>query len=320
MTMAVRFGSARIDENGNASGGKAGDQTGREVAIEPWYLHRLGWVVIRAKTAAMREKIAKDMEWACANPYIGYDQGQNTTLWMAVKPLGFNCSKVEVYCETDCARLVRVCVWYAGSKPADFYTGSAVSALKATGDFEILTADKYCKSSDYLLRGDILCTRSKGHIVVCLDNGAKAGGSPSSGGACIKAFKAFLNRSYPSYVRKATDGALLAENGVWTKTTRNSALFVWKYMANKYYGGSLTIGNTNFFTSCKRIASRISVAECEKHPTLARILQGLLAGKGYYTGALDGVIGRATRDAIKKAQKGAASGNLTADTWGALFN
>ena len=47
----VRVGSARIDENGKLASGQAGDQTGFEVAIEPWYLHTKGWVVIRAKDA-----------------------------------------------------------------------------------------------------------------------------------------------------------------------------------------------------------------------------------------------------------------------------
>ena len=39
----VIIGSARIDERGNASQGKAGDQTCKEVATEPYYRHRLGW-------------------------------------------------------------------------------------------------------------------------------------------------------------------------------------------------------------------------------------------------------------------------------------
>ena len=31
--MAVKLGSARIDENGKAHGGQAGDQTGKEVSV-----------------------------------------------------------------------------------------------------------------------------------------------------------------------------------------------------------------------------------------------------------------------------------------------
>ena len=46
--------------------------------------------------------------------------------------------------------------------------------MRATGKFDILKDDKYCKKPDYLLRGDILVTRTKGHTVVVLDDGAKA--------------------------------------------------------------------------------------------------------------------------------------------------
>ncbi|OON87613.1 hypothetical protein BXO88_02750 [Oribacterium sp. C9] len=163
----VIIGSARIDENGNASGGKAGDQTGNEVSIQEYYTHKKGWRVIRAKDAAVREAIAQNMEWACANDYIGYNQGQNQTLYNVVAPLGFNCSLVTTPCEADCARLMRVCVLYAGIKVKDFYTATEADALLATGAFEEVSV-----SLPYgLLRGDILVTKTKGHTVVALTNG-----------------------------------------------------------------------------------------------------------------------------------------------------
>ena len=43
----VIIGSARIDENGKAKGGKAGDQNGREVSTQAWYKHEKGWRVFR---------------------------------------------------------------------------------------------------------------------------------------------------------------------------------------------------------------------------------------------------------------------------------
>ena len=171
--MAVLVGSARIDSRGKISGDRAGDQTGKEVAVENWYLHKSGWVVLRPKSAEVAEKIAKDMEYACANPNIGYDQSQNTTLWKVVEPLGFDCSKVKTPCECDCARLVRVCVAYAGIIAKDFYTGNEIQALTATGKFTKYTAAKYTQSSDYLKRGDILVTPVQGHTMVVLSNGAK---------------------------------------------------------------------------------------------------------------------------------------------------
>lgn len=172
--MAVLVGSARMDENGGYSGGKAGSQTAKEISTQNWYLHSKGWIVIRPKDSKVAEKIAKNMEYACNSDYVGYDQSQNTTLASAAKQYGYDISKVKTPCETDCARLVRVCCLYAGIEVGDFYTGNMKSYLEKTGKFEILTSDKYCKSSDYLKRGDILVTKTKGHTVVVLSNGAKA--------------------------------------------------------------------------------------------------------------------------------------------------
>lgn len=172
--MAVLVGSARADENGGYSGGKAGSQTAKEISTQNWYLHSKGWVLIRPKDSKVAEKIAKNMEYACDSDYVGYDQSQNTTLASAAKQYGYDISKVKTPCETDCARLVRVCCLYAGIEVGDFYTGNMKSYLEKTGKFEILTSDKYCKSSDYLKRGDILVTKTKGHTVVVLSNGSKA--------------------------------------------------------------------------------------------------------------------------------------------------
>lgn len=171
--MAVRIGSARIDERGKISGGKAGSQIAKEISRQDWYLHSKGWVVLRAIDSEARELIARNMEYACDSAYVGYDQSQNQTLYQAVKDLGFDISKLEIKCETDCARLVRVCVRFAGIKCNDFYTGTLRKVLEDTEKFKVYTSAKYCKSSDYLRRGDILVTKTKGHTVVVLSDGAK---------------------------------------------------------------------------------------------------------------------------------------------------
>ena len=172
--MAVTIGSARIDENGNARGGRAGDQTGKEVSKQNWYLHSKGWTLIRAKDAPVREKIAVCMEAACANDHIGYDQGQRDTLYDTVKPLGFDVSRLEKDVETDCSALVRVCVCFAGVSVGGFRTTNEAETLSKTGAFDIYTDDRHCKSSKYLLRGDILVTRTQGHTVVALSDGSGA--------------------------------------------------------------------------------------------------------------------------------------------------
>ena len=169
----VRIGHASIDEHGKITGGSAGDQTGKEVCIRNWYLHKKGWVVLRCKNPEKRLLIAEAMEKACANSNIGYDQWQRDTLFNAIKGLGFDPSKATKKVETDCSALVRVCIAYAYGKDlvGNIRTISEPEMLVKTGEFEKLTSDKYCKSTNYLLRGDILCTPVSGHTVVVLDTG-----------------------------------------------------------------------------------------------------------------------------------------------------
>ena len=62
--MSVIIGSARHDENGKLSGGKAGDQTGREVCTQNFYVHSKGWYIMRAKDAAVAEALAIGMRTA----------------------------------------------------------------------------------------------------------------------------------------------------------------------------------------------------------------------------------------------------------------
>lgn len=170
----VRIGNARIDENGRVSGGQAGDQTGLEVAIEPWYLHTKGWVVIRAKDANVRERIAICMEAACTNNNIGYDQSASWDLYDKAKQYGWDCSKVNTPVETDCSSLVRVCVAYALQRDIPWFsTANEVEVLDATDEFEIIREPKCTESSAYQMRGDILCTTVQGHTVVVLDDGSK---------------------------------------------------------------------------------------------------------------------------------------------------
>lgn len=169
--MAVLIGSARSSYGNTTPGDQNG---GREVSTEKYYVHSKGWYVLRAKDATARERIAVAMERACANNDIGYSQPTRLTLFNDVKPFGFDPSKTTKPVNTDCSALVRVCVHYAGIAVDNFITSNEVSMLMGTGAFDKFTDDAHCKSSDHLLRGDILDTRTKGHTVVVLSDGAKA--------------------------------------------------------------------------------------------------------------------------------------------------
>ena len=132
------------------------------------------WVLLRAKSAEAREKIARCMQWACDNKHVGYDQYQRDTLYNEAKQYGFDVSKVTKDVETDCSALVRVCVNYAGIPVGNFRTPTEPGVLMATGAFDKFTDDAHCKQSANLLRGDILVTRTQGHTVVVLSDGANA--------------------------------------------------------------------------------------------------------------------------------------------------
>jgi peptidoglycan hydrolase-like protein with peptidoglycan-binding domain/GH25 family lysozyme M1 (1,4-beta-N-acetylmuramidase) len=186
------MGGASIDEHGRARGGHAGDQTGREVKRQRWYLHGQGsWVVLRAEDPAVAEIIAATMEDIVDNDLIGYDQGQRQTLFEKAEPLNFDPAAIGVKCECDCSSAVHLCLWRAGIMVGDvdhiFRTGTMIPAIVKTGKFAKLTARKYSKTSVNLKRGDILVTPDPGHTVVMLSDGSavarKLGGRPLTRGA-----------------------------------------------------------------------------------------------------------------------------------------
>lgn len=168
----VIVGSARIDERNKISGGQRGDQTKKEVATQNWYLHKKGWVVLRAKNEKDRKAIAAAMKAACANDNIGYSQSDRYSLYNAVKTLNYDPAKCKVKVNTDCSALVRVCVCHAGIIIGDCNTSNIAAVLMKTGKFDKLTDSRYTTSSNYLLAGDILVTKTQGHVVVVLTNGS----------------------------------------------------------------------------------------------------------------------------------------------------
>lgn len=173
--MAIKIGHASVDERGKASGGAAGDQTGKEVCVRSWYSG--GWhTVLRPKSGAIAEKSARACEDACANPNIGYDQSGRNSLYTAAKEVGFDLSKIKMPCACDCSSLMHVCIMAGGARMAYGANGTTTSImvreLLNTGDYEKLTDGKYLTSDKCLRRGDILV--KKGHTAMVLENGADA--------------------------------------------------------------------------------------------------------------------------------------------------
>lgn len=169
------------DEHGRYSGGQAGDQTGQEWAIIPWY-SRPWNVVLRYPNTEVRELIAQLATEAAENDLIGYDQNQRTSFWTQLTRSGFRPANIKYPCEADCSAGVAAIVKAAGNLlgieklkkiSEDMYTGNEREVLKAAG-FSILTGLKYLNSDKYLLRGDILLLE-RHHTAINITDGARSG-------------------------------------------------------------------------------------------------------------------------------------------------
>lgn len=184
--MSILIGHASIDENGRASGGQAGDQTGKEVCIRSWYAG--GWnLVLRPVSADIAEKMAAACETLCKGNLVGYDQGQRNTLWDELERVGWDAAKLTAKCETDCSAFVSACarcaginiprVALGGGKYNAPVTQTMRGAFESTGAFRVLTEAKYLTSDAYLKRGDVLL-RESGHTAMALGNGEAPTAAP----------------------------------------------------------------------------------------------------------------------------------------------
>lgn len=151
------------DENGTYHGGKAGDQSGHEWELKPWY-SRPWTVILRYPDINVGLLIARLGCAAALNNKIGYDQYQRTTYWKQLQAAGYDPSKITEPCEEDCTAGVTANVKAAGylmnipklkDLPTSVYSGSMRATFVNAG-FKALTASKYTGSPNYLLPGDIL--------------------------------------------------------------------------------------------------------------------------------------------------------------------
>lgn len=154
--MTYYIGSARHDENGKYTGGKAGDQTGQEVSTQKMYNYpsKGGWICYRFKDPYKAVAMRTAMLTACGNNHIGYSQSGRYGLMK----YGIH---TTTNTNTDCSILIRACIKEAADVDVgDFTTASEGTALMNSGLFDkvgkVTTASK-------LYEGDILVTAKKGH-------------------------------------------------------------------------------------------------------------------------------------------------------------
>ena len=181
-TNPVRISNSGSDERGKYSGGKAGDQTGREWYIRDWYMYSSGWnCVLRHPNEYVRKCLATLAVKAAKNDHIGYDQSQRTTYGNELSKVGWDPSKILKDVETDCSRGVIDNIIATGfilgidglQEFGATYTGNLRKEAKNRG-FQVLTESKYLNCGDYLLAGDILLNDVH-HVVTVVTNGIKSG-------------------------------------------------------------------------------------------------------------------------------------------------
>lgn len=174
--MAIMIGEAAQNEYGGITGGRKGDQTGREVRLREWCDFGQS-AVYRWKSRTYAKIYAKIIRAWCNNPRIGYSQGSNRNgLYTAVRNRGWKYNGITVNCDCDCSAMVIAGVNCTVGKAllgANHSTRDLGDALMKTGLFVRLSGNKYCGQDAYLMEGDILNCPGK-HVVTVLQNGARA--------------------------------------------------------------------------------------------------------------------------------------------------
>ena len=172
--MATKIAHAVGDENGNGSGGRAGDQTGREVLVQNWYNRSGGWGVCLECIDEKLASAAADIAVRIANDdSFGYDKSQRTTAYAAIKAAGGNI-EAAADSELDCSVLVFIAYKLAGLNIEIGYTGNLESRFLATGKFIAHRESKYLTSGEYAKKGWIYLTAGK-HTAIVVTNGSKSG-------------------------------------------------------------------------------------------------------------------------------------------------
>jgi len=174
--MEVRIAHAIRNEKGTYTGGKKGDQTGKEILVEDYYPHPKGQVLIRPIDPKAADIVARTAEAIAKNKNFGYGQGTDyrNSGFYELKKVDFKPEKVNVPCGLDCSKLSMASLYAAGIETLNFYTHNAEEKIGKTGKVKILKDKIHSNGSKHIKRGDLINTRTgvSGHIRVALTDGS----------------------------------------------------------------------------------------------------------------------------------------------------
>ena len=307
------------DEYGLYSGGQAGDQSGNEWSIIPWYQYPWGggWqYVLHHPDGSVRALIAKLATEAANNDCIGYDQAQRYTFWQALQLAGYRPANIKTPCEADCsagvAAIVKAVGYLVGNEKLKAvsiyaYTGNLLPVLTQAG-FTALNASKYLTSDAYLFAGDILLN-TEYHTCICITNGSQAEPVTDTGykfkTATVRLGSQGLNVWRFQAILKARgfyDGDL---DGSYGQKTKKAAIRLKEKMRlTKAYANDetwfklLNLEKKDGYWIAKQIQANSTASDS------ITLCQEFLQAHGYYKGgALDGTFKTLTRVAVEAFQR-----------------
>lgn len=194
--MSTVIYQASYDENGKIKGGRAGNQTKKELNSRAWYLHSAGWTAVyEPPTLEAGARVAKEAKAAVYNYNIGYDQAQRNSLLNEAKKCIWSLANINNLCETDCSALATVCAIAAGADESIMVQGGNCATSSTIGErlkkcgWKEHKERKYLTSSEYAGEGWIYV--SAGHHVIIngtngkyYNGGSSSANSGASGGTC----------------------------------------------------------------------------------------------------------------------------------------
>jgi len=237
--------SARIDERGRIAGGKSGDQSGEEVMVQPYYdFRRDGYTCVALryegddKYAVRNRSIKANVRGANAD-LVGYDQGQRSTFYAAMRKLGWKLANIAKTgtCETDCSQYQGTCsniarlpiLSKAQAIPADVYTGNMRSYFERVG-YKVVSGINWSTGAG-LRAGDVLvrhqASRGLGHTAMYI-------GTKPSGSLYVDTYKVIKTRYlYANPKKQLTKRKKKSKKGATLKYLHKKS-GNWRYVE---YGG-----------------------------------------------------------------------------------
>lgn len=293
---------ASIDENGKIAGGKAGDQTGKEVCIRTWYNKNWGYV-LRITNEEVRKQFANNMIDLAKNDNVGYDQNQRNTLLTQAKKVKFDFTKISTACECDCSSLVTIALLgaiytvlgeeaYAVAYSVLVVSGNCATTSTLRSRMKKLTmisvtvysSTSYTRNTSNAVYGDIYLKEGS-HVVSYIESGEKK-----------ETNKIGENENKT----ESKDNSVLE----WQKAAISDGFSFPKYGADGEWG-----------SECESIAKKAIIKKRStgyKYPNLTKMVQKSVGV------SVDGKCGENTRKAIieyQRKNKLYEDGCVGIDTW-----